>query len=258
MSSSVAPAKLRYRRPSIVAVGPDRRAGGFYRSADREDRGIPGVPLSSTEAVVVAAVRMGYRIAEEQIDRSARAARRLRDAAERAAGPESERQVLEASERLLFKSMLAGLAWFETIANDPTHPLRKLAMAEVDLLARLFGFRPSAAAGSEGDERSAKTGTKAAAPAAPAVAQPRIVLEGDERRAVTVASWIVAGPVDGKLDFYSDEAPDADPVTGWVNMPAKGQPTLRLTTSRQHRKGTWRAPVCNGDGEQVGIVVIEL
>jgi hypothetical protein len=258
--SSVQSVKRPYQRPVLVTVGPDRRAGGFYRSADREERGLAGVSLSSTEAVMVAAVRMGYRIAEEQIDRSANAARRLRNAAERAAGPESERQVVEATERLIFKSMLAGLSWFETIAANPTHPLRKLATAEFDLLARLFGFRPYGDSQGEASKASDESPLKeaAAAPATRPVTQPRIILVGTERRAVRVVLWAIAGPVDAKVAFYFTEAPDCDPITGEVRVPAEGQPTLSVTTSRQNRAGTWRAPVCNGNDEQVGIVEIVL
>lgn len=260
MSAPAGPVKRPYERPVLKVVGPDRRAGGFYRTADRGDKGIPGLSLASTEAVVVSAVRMGYKIAEEQIDRSASAARRLRDAAERAAGPESERQAVEATERLIFKSMLAGLSWFETIAADPTHPLRKLATKEFDLLARLFGFRPYGASQGEASKASEESPPKeaAAAPAKRPVAQPRIILRGSERRAITVVLWAIAGPVDAEVAFYFTEAPDSDPITGEVTVPAEGQPTLSVTTSRKNLAGTWRAPVCNGKGEQVGIVEIVL
>ena len=54
------------------APRPDRGAANFYRSASDNDAAVGGVPLDSVEAAVVAAVRMGYKIAAEQIDRTER------------------------------------------------------------------------------------------------------------------------------------------------------------------------------------------
>src|SRR6266508_509068 len=135
------------RRP-LKRTAPDRRAGNYFRSAAEDGKGkdgkaIGGIPLNSTEASVVAAVRMAYEVAEVQIDRSARLARRLRDAGDQAAGPHSSRQALDATERLVFRAMMAFLGWLETAAADNGNALKRLAAAQYRLLGALLGVTPS-------------------------------------------------------------------------------------------------------------------
>lgn len=252
-----------FRRPALAATGPDRRAGGFYRTADNEDGTLPGVPLTGAEDAVVAAVRLGYKVAAAQIERSARLAKRLRDAGERAAGPDSERQALDATERLLFDSMMAGLAWLEGVAADPSCPLKRLAAAEYRLLGSLFGLTPGEAAAKPAHTvpAASKAGGEAAArpPQAP-VAPLRIVLLGAERRAVRVRAWEIApdlAPAELPVVFYSTQMIDAPPLEGQVST-ATPPPTLRVTTRQRSPAGPWRAAVCLPDGEQVGIIEIEL
>ena len=62
-------------------------AGNFYRAgARRRSDAVGGMPSTASSAAVTAAVRLGYKVAEAQIDRTARLARRLRDAGDQAAG----------------------------------------------------------------------------------------------------------------------------------------------------------------------------
>src|SRR6266699_1752243 len=90
-------------RDPLPRTRPDRCAANYYRSAaadsnGEDDKAIGGIPLSSTESAVVAAVRMAYRVAEVQIDRSARLAQRLREAGDQATGPNSDQRALDATE----------------------------------------------------------------------------------------------------------------------------------------------------------------
>jgi hypothetical protein len=257
--------KRPFRRPALAATGPDRRAGGFYRTADNEDGTLPGLALTGAEDAVVAAVRLGYKVAAAQIERSARLAKRLRDAGERAAGPDSERQALDATERLLFDSMMAGLAWLEGVAADPSCPLKRLAAAEYRLLGSLFGLTPGEAAAKPPHTAPAATnagGDAAAArpPQTTPVAPLRIVLLGAERRAVRVRAWEIAphlAPAELPVVFYSTQMIDAPPLEAEVST-ATTPPTLRVTTWQRSPAGPWRAAVCLPDGEQVGIIEIGL
>jgi hypothetical protein len=87
--------ELRARRsPTEGRTQPNRYAAGYFRHpASRDPKtptvgerepGQPGVkagtPMSSPEDVVVYAVRLGYKVAEEQVRKSRNAARRLRAA----------------------------------------------------------------------------------------------------------------------------------------------------------------------------------
>lgn len=258
--------KVPYERPALEVAGPNRRTGGFYRTADGDGATLGGVPLVTAEAAVVAAVRLGYKVAAAQIDRSARLAQRLREAGDRAAGPESDRQALEAAEGLVFKSMMAGLSWLEGAAADPGHPLKRLAVAEYRLLGSLLGLTPHEA--TESAQQQASQGPSpaardaSAAPTRRASAAPlRIVLRGNERRAVRVVAYeMEANVAPGQLPmtFYSTQVPDPAPLSGELLLPAKGPATLHVTTLKESPSGPWRAAVCAADGEQLGIIEIVL
>lgn len=250
--------KRPFQRPVLDATGPNRRAGGFYRTADDEQGVLPGIPLTGAEDAVVAAVRLGYKVAAAQIDRSARLARRLREAGERAAGPDSERKAVDATERLLFDSMMAGLEWLEGVAADPSCPLKRLVVAEYRLLGSLFGLTQ----GAEKPAHTAPAASEAAAARPPQspVAPLRIVLLGAERRAVRVKACEIApnlAPAELPVAFYSTQVIDALPLEGQL-VTSTTPPTLRVTTWQRSPAGLWRAAVCLADGEQVGILEVEL
>lgn len=131
-------------RPVAARTRPDRHFGGYYRSADPQVGGqaLRGVPLTQAEDAAVAAVRMAYGIADAQIERGMRVARQLRGAAARQGS--SPADALGATERLVEKAMLAVLEWMEGAATSPEHPVRRLAGAELRLLARLLGLAADA------------------------------------------------------------------------------------------------------------------
>jgi hypothetical protein len=257
-----------YTRPELAVARPNRCTGGFYRTADAKGQTIGGVPLDSAEAAVVAAVRMGYKVAAAQIDRSARLASRLRDAGDRVAGGNSGRQAVDATERLIFKSMMAGLTWLEALAAEQGSPLRRLAAAEFRLLGNVFGLgsvdeAPAAAepAGS-GDEHRSDAG--AAVPRRTAAKAPiRVRLTGEKsaRRAVKVVHWDVEKPVrPGVFEVFFHHAGGAGAavIGGTFQLPPEGPPELQLATRQESPSGRWRASVCTEDGEQMGMIEIDL
>ena len=55
--------KSGWKRPNVSRTGPVRSAGGFYRTS-QSGRALGGVPLTTSEDAVVAAVRLAYDVAE--------------------------------------------------------------------------------------------------------------------------------------------------------------------------------------------------
>lgn len=77
--------KLRALRAVVDRTQPNRAATGYFRhpeAAEKESRPFggarTGAPMSSPEDMAVYAVRLGYKVAEEQLRKSKVAARRLR------------------------------------------------------------------------------------------------------------------------------------------------------------------------------------
>ena len=102
--------------------------------------------MAATEDTVVAAVRMAYRVAEAQI-RSARLAQRLRESGDRAVGARSDRKAIDATEQLIVRAMMSGLAWVEGLAGD-RDVLRRLLVAQNKIqsgvVESILGFPPGA------------------------------------------------------------------------------------------------------------------
>ena len=139
-------------RPQLERSKPIRTAGGFYRTAEGGRPGVAGVPLTAAEDSVVAAVRMAYNVAEAQIERSARLARRLREAGDRAVGARSDRKAVDAVEQLMVKAIQGALVWLERTADDPD-PVKRLLVAQYRLAGSMFGLTPSDAPRSPGEAR---------------------------------------------------------------------------------------------------------
>jgi len=261
-----------YVREPLEVTGPNRRGGGFYRTAEGEGK-LGGVPLKSAEDAVVAAVRMGYKVAEAQIERSASLAKRLRNAGDRAVGPNSDRQALDATERLVFRSLMAGLGWLESAAAEGGSPLRRLAAAEYRLLGSMFGltppeaFKSAVAQSSDGTfERTpvVPTSARAEVPSARNAQTPRrelqIVLQGAVRRPVRVQGWDLAHdsqPGKAGLTFYSAERIDSPEMPASIAI-TKTTAKLVLTIDRMATSGLWKAAICDADGLQLGFIEIIL
>jgi hypothetical protein len=263
-------------RDPLPRTGPDRRAGNYYRSAADDGKGkdgkaIGGIPLTSAEAAVVAAVRMAYKVAEVQIDRSARLARRLREAGDQATGPGSARQALDATERLVLKAMMAVLGWMEAAAADNRSPLRRLAAAQYRLLGALLGLTPPEAGGNQEararDTASARAEARKSGPLGYSGEEsPRVSVRvqhvGTERRAVRISAWEYTGDAGTHrtipVTFYNVEGHSRMPLPAEIVIGAQRSVTLRLDTQTSIAGGRWRAALCEADGLQVGLIEIML
>jgi hypothetical protein len=263
-------------RDPLPRTRPDRRAANYYRSAAEDGQGkdgkaIGGIPLASAEAAVVAAVRMAYRVAEAQIDRSARLARRLREAGDHAAGPGSDRQALDATERLVCKAMMALLGWIEAAAAERGSPLKRLAAAQYRLFGALLGLTPPDSRETDAtharDTTSARTQARTSRPVEDAGTEPprgsvRIQHVGKERRATRVVAWEYTGDAVTHrtipATFYNVEGRSRRPLAAEIVFGARRSITLRLATSGSIASGRWRAALCEADGLQVGQIEIML
>jgi hypothetical protein len=259
-----------FERPILTRSAPHRSAGNFYRSASSGDRAIGGLPLDSVEAAVTAAVRMGYKVAAAQIDRTARFARRIKAAGDEAAGPDSDRQALDATEQLVFNAMMSGLSFFEGVAADSTNPIRRLAAAEFRLLGSVLGLNTERTA-RRADEDTAADDSSSREAGAAAGSSPRTLAhyaplqvrhegEAASRRAVQVRRWeLTAGEPANNLPLVFHRVPGgAASLEATLTVLPRQPAVLTLRWVRRPASGTWRAPICNDAGLQVGFVEIEL
>jgi len=231
---------------------------------------VAGVPIDSVESAVVAAVRMGYRIAAAQIERTERLGTRLRQAADNAAGPGADRKALDATEQLVFNTMMAGLSWFEGIASNRGNPLRRLATAEYRILGSLFGLSPvpnGSTAGAGSDTGCSRPNPVQSAPHAPAddssSRSSRTLVRirhAGERRAVQVRHFEMTGRVDAgqyPLFFYGRDLMGPT-IEGRLIVTPQESPLLVLKISREASSGDWSAAICDPEGTQIGLIEIVL
>ena len=258
--------QARWLRPQLERSKPIRTAGGFYRTAEGGRPGVGGVPLTAAEDSVVAAVRMAYNVAEAQIERSARLAKRLREAGDRAVGARSDRQAVDAVEQFMVKAIQGALAWLERTADDPD-PVKRLLSAQYRLAGSMLGLAPSDAPrspGGDAQERAAQSGD-AVAPSRPgpeasyAPANPvKVVLKGEFRRPVRVTRYEVAsGTLRSEVQFYSVADIESDPLKADLVIDG-GVRALSLEVPRLAKPGLWKAAVCNSENVQIGVIEIEL
>jgi hypothetical protein len=260
-----------FERPQLKRTTPDRRAANYFRSAADGGKAIGGIQLKSTEAAVVAAVRMAYKVAEAQIVRSARLARRLREAGDQAAGPHSDRQALDATERLVFKAIMAFLGWLEGAASERGNPFQRLAAAQYRIVGSLLGLTPSEAPATQEGSAPESASRRADAPSPRHAASrreesPRFPVRirhaGKDRRAVRVCAWEYAGDAGPQktipVKFYSVEQGTRRPLQGQIAIIGRRSVTLTLATSQSAPAGLWRAALCDTSGVQVGHIEILL
>jgi hypothetical protein len=263
-----------WSRKSPERTRPNRRAGGFYRTAEVEGQEDGGVPLTGIEHAVVAAVRMGYKVAEVQIDRSTRLAQRLRDAGDQAVGPDSARKAVDGAERLVFRAMMGGLTWLESAAAERGSPLRRLAEAEYRMLGSLFGLTesnapraPGRSGAATGPVETAETPFSAAADSVSAsFASPTLEIRhrglDPDRRPVRVEHFeIVSGaslPAPVSVRFYSVEKLESEHLDAEFVAGDKGKSSLTIATKRLAQTGTWRGAICDPGGLQLGYIEIIL
>lgn len=254
-------ARRRFERPKLKTTGPDRRTRGFYRIADGEGGTLDALPLDSAEDATVAAVRLGYKVAATQIERSGRLAERLRDAGRRQVGDDPERQALDGAEKLLFETMMAGLHWLEAAA-EPDSPFKRLMIAQYRLLGSFLGLKdtPDTTAKKAPKDEDADAAPPRRRPERQAAPPARIFLPQETPRAVRLTSWEVRRDLDEQklaIRFYSVADRSASPMQGELVL-SGAPPQLHLQTRQDSAPGLWRAAVCLATGEQVGIIEIEL
>ncbi|MDM0045952.1 hypothetical protein QTH91_15800 [Variovorax dokdonensis] len=270
----------RWVRAEPQQLGPNRSFGGYYRSPDRMVDGklLRGVPLKTAEDAVVAAVQMGYRVVDEQIERGMRAAQRLRGAAERSGHSGDPGKMLDAGERLANNAAMTGLQWLESMSGDPGSLVQRLLAAEYRMLGDFLGlqkdhgrnaFRKARhahdGAASSADHPDERPGTRAQASSGfepQRVPRVRVMHEpGSARRAVTLRTWEVAREaLDTELElvFFLLDASTPHKLAPARVSQEGDSPVLRLATHEDDPAGRWRAAVCSLQGEQLGLIEIEL
>ena len=266
-------AKEYWKRPVAAVTGPNRSFGGYYRSADRAVSGkvFRGVPLQTAEDAVVAAVRLGYRVVDAQIERGMRIAKDLQDANTRSGGGDGK-QTLDGTERIINKAVLFGLQWLEGAAADPGHPVRRLLAAEYRMLGSLFGLSGDGEGPAARKEKTNEPDSVSSTPAAGSVRRviPRITIRHsvalDQRRPVKkIVTWEIYGaiPAEGaKVNFHlvepEDTARPAIVMDGEIWLERGGKTTLRVESRLKYPRGRWCAGIYGNDGEQVGLVEVLL
>jgi hypothetical protein len=269
--------KLR-TRPRLDRERPNRTPGHFYRAAVDNPDVLGGVPLDSVESAVTAAVRLGYKVASAQIDRTARIARRFRDAGDQAAGvrrdkgESSERKALDASEQLIFKALMAGLGWLEGVAADNGNPVRRIAAAQFQMLGAMLGLSPEPAASAPspppdqpgpGDGSALPAGQAARSSPRPRRRVPQVrhaPANGhlQARRVVRIQDWDLASEATGDypVTFYRDAG--AGTLDGDLSVSRGGGVVLTMKTTAKAEAGLYKAAVCDKTGLQLGYVEILL
>lgn len=274
---------MSFTRKTLDVTAPNRAVGGLYRVTPEQVGGamFGGVPLQNTEDAVVAAVRTSYRIADAQIERGMRIARELRGAATRA-GAGEPRDMLQSAEDLIRRAMLLALEWVETLAAQPSSPLKRMLSAEYRLLGALIGLDPDAwkdvdkAIRTSGKRHDAEPAATDPAPNADGAQPPRPVIEfAGEARAIELSLWQLTREISSaevKLKFTLAAAPSAPRASprftfGRAVAPATfegslyrrndGPLVLELRLAADTPEGDWKAPVCDGK-ELVGVVHLRL
>jgi hypothetical protein len=263
-------------RPTPTQSGPNRHIGGFYRTAESKGTALGGIPLQTAEDAVVAAVRMAYKVAEAQVDRSARLARRLRKAGNQAVGPGSDRQALDATERLVFRAMMGGLGWLEGVAAERDSPLMRILTAQYRMLGSMLGLVPTTTSATATASTHEGQSTRAGPPkkrsenlrrTKPSSHFLKVQHTGNDRRMVQVAAadiGDVASASRTTLTFYNTI--QAGTVARHRNktlaaelvVRGKGDATIQIDTPLSAPSGVWRAAVCDDDGLQLGFVEVIL
>jgi hypothetical protein len=260
MNQNASPEELKlWSRPPLDRSGPIRKAGGLYRTAEGGRPGVGGLPLATAQDTAVAAVRMAYRVAEAQIERSTRLAQRLREAGDRAVGARSDRKAVDATEQLIQRAVMSVLTWVEGLASE-RDPVRRLMAAQYQIAGSMFGLTPSRASG-PGD--AAPRAADAAPPPQPestgSFAQVKVVLKGD-KRPVRIKRYEVVVGVPAKISklLFFNSADAQKTLDSTLTIEPGGQVMLEFTHLIDADPGSWKAAVCDEQNVQLGVIEIEI
>jgi hypothetical protein len=249
-----------------------RTAEGKRRTKEGKEEPVGGVPLATANDAVVAAVRLAYKVAEGQVQRSLRMAHRLREAGDKQVGGPSDEKALDAAERLVQKTLMSGLEWWEASVGDGRCPVKRLVAAEYQMIGTLLGLGPAQRA-----KKPPAGGAQAAGPSpAPAERKDRmerksdaamrrlqVVHKGDKksRRAVGIEAWEIAATraLQTTVFFYSADPGKSEPIEAELTVPGKDA-DIRLTiaTPPALTPGRWKCAVCDDADVQVGFIEISL
>ena len=261
-----------WTRPILDRATPERGAGGFYRASSDHRGHAGGVPLTSANAAMVAAVRLAYDVADAQIERSNRLARRLRGAGDSIVGPNSDTQALDGAERLITNAVLSGLEWWETSVAQGRCPTTRLIGAEYRLLGKILGFdAPSPVPPAAGPPSAPSppapdaVGQPAVQPGPPASAagppQWDLVIAHlsvpEERRAVSESTLKLTADGDPVAELYFFASAHAD-LKRMAEVKLDDRTLLLKIKTKDWPPGHWRAAVCNTDNVQLGVIEIVL
>jgi hypothetical protein len=270
MSTTPRSQSVPWSRNAPTRTGPNRNAGGMYRTAEGKEPRTGGVPLNTANAAVVAAVRLAYEVAETQIARSTRLARRLRDAADQEVGQHSDRKALDATQRLVQNALMSGLEWWEGSVADGRCPVKRLAAAEYQMIGSILGFTPAphgtkaSARDVAGSPAKAATAQGASAERKPpgGMRQLKVVLRGEKRhrRHVRVEAWEITSPkgLDSTLFFHCAEQAEAEPISAHLEVGSAGAFALVIETPQNAHAGRWTCAVWDAGDVQVGYIEILL
>lgn len=216
--------------------------------------------MSKADDAIVAAVRMAYKVADAQVQRSMRLAESLKRTGGRAVGEGIDAGAAKARDRSPTGAAMSALSSLEAAADKGGPPMR-LIIAYYDLLGSLLGLTqqepvshpPSRAPGStfetQEDARSYRR-----------VSRVRVFLSGQRKRPVVVRRCEVtsAAPLQADVEFYHADNAEAAALKGAFAIADDGEPRLTIATEPIAPAGRWKAALCLSDGEQVGLLEIEL
>jgi hypothetical protein len=239
---------------------PNRSFGGLYRTAEHEERGetFGGIPLQTAEGAVVAAVRMGYRVADEQIEQGRRIASRLRGAVDRATGG-GLGTAADGMDELIVKAVQTGIEWIEGVARAPEGPLKRLATAQLTLLGSLLGVRPDATEGAAAAPAPASSDAADRSDHSPDRAAESVRIQHDEgsNRAVSVLKFRVPAKPRFRDDVQFHHVTQPGQLMKAALRLVEGRFVLRVNVSEADPPGRWRAAVLDEDRVQLGSIEIE-
>jgi hypothetical protein len=255
----------RWARPPVEEAGPVRTVGGIFRTPEDRPSAHDGAPLVAAEDAVVAAVRLAYKVANAQLQRSTRLAKRLSKVGERAVSQSGDRKAVDPAEQFARSAMMNALLWLEAVAAEPDSPLMRLMIAQCKLLGSMLGMTPSDKSESKPPEPARRGRAKEPAAAEPngggiSLGRVRIFLKGGVKRPVSLRRCEVASAAlsDTVVRFLNVEETTSVPLEASFAVADDGQAKLTITTTSSAPPGRWKGAVCSEDDEQIGLIEIEL
>ena len=244
------------RKPVLERTTPHRHMVAAYRRADvpSRKRARPGGPLNSPEEVVVQAVKLGYKIADEQILKGQEIARRLRGASVRS-GSGDVGDLLEQGMRLARQVAILMVELTETTTQAPT-----LLRAVFDAAC---GEKPRAKSGSKKSESEAAAPDASSASPAPATVLPAVPIEVTSKRP-TRASLVLSKVLPADAVAYPLVLTDGDRktpqyITGVRFVTAgKGAPFLEVIVEDTQAPGQYCGYAVDNAGQPVGTITVSV